>query len=466
MLKPDDNYIPVDDAMQRFEDHLLSHDRVVLSAKFGDGKTFFLNKFKEKCMMDAESPFEFITLYPVNYQVLGNKDIFELIKHDVLLQILQADIIDVNYEVTDRMAFEFYIQSHFCTVGESFFEMLKSCGADDMVTKGFLAAFKSVNWLKSLKDKVGEFKKKEVDQTAFLDDYLSTFDENSVYENDIITKIIRDNIKTYQEKNGKRVVLVIEDMDRLDPAHLFRIMNVFSAHMDYGYRSLLPIDNTLVGNKFGVSNVVFVMHEKNTEALFHHFYGECADYEGYMSKFYNKDIFRFSLAEEKEKYALALISDETGLGEERIKEYFDNGFLITKTMRQIIFALDKVEEQFQALRVKENIRPNPQILKLIVIAKRLGVSNDKIISVVVRHFKDLDRFYVDRLLPLIVQNPRTGVLKQVYVINRQHGDCFIAVSDIRNDGMCNPSIMTAYAASDGDREIKQKTTNMLHLLGY
>lgn len=260
MLKSDDNYIPVDDAMQRFEDHLLSHDRVVLSAKFGDGKTFFLNKFKEKCKMDEESPFVFITLYPVNYQVLGNKDIFELIKHDVLLQILQAGIIDVRYEITDRMAFEFYVQSHFCTVGESFFEMLKSCGADDMVTKGFLAAFKSVNWLKSLKDKVGEFKK-EIDQTAFLDNYLSTFDENSVYENDIITKIIRDNIKLIKRK-WKASSLVIEDMDRLDPAHLFRIMNVFSAHMDYGYRSMLPINNTLVGNKFGVSNVVFVMHEK------------------------------------------------------------------------------------------------------------------------------------------------------------------------------------------------------------
>ena len=466
MLKSDDNYIPVDDAMQRFEDHLLSHDRVVLSAKFGDGKTFFLNKFKEKCMLDAESPFEFITLYPVNYQVLGNKDIFELIKHDVLLQILQAGIIDVNYEVTDRMAFEFYVQSHFCTVGESFFAMLKSCGADDMVTKGFLAAFKSVKWLKSLKDKVGEFKKKEVDQTAFLDDYLSTFDENSVYENDIITKIIRDNIKAYQEKNGKRVVLVIEDMDRLDPAHLFRIMNVFSAHMDYGYRSFQPINNTLVGNKFGVSNVVFVMHEKNTEALFHHFYGEFADYDGYMSKFYNKDIFRFSLAEEKEKYALALISEEIGLGEERIKEYFDNGFLITKTMRQICFALDKVGEQFQSIRVKEDIRPNPQILKLIVIAKRLGISNDKIISVVVRHFKDLDRFYVDRLLPLIVQNPRTGDFEQVYVQNRQRGDYDIGVVDIRDDGMCNPSMRTAFAAPNGDKEIKQKTTNMLHLLGY
>ena len=465
MVISDDNCIPVDDAMERFKDHLLSHDRVVLSAKFGDGKTFFLNKFKEKCMMDETSPFEFITLYPVNYQVLGNKDIFELIKHDVLLQILQAGIIDVNYEVTDRMAFEFYIQSHFCTVGESFFEMLKACGADDIVTRAFLTAFKSANWLKSLKDKVGEFKK-EIDQAAFLDNYLSTFDENSVYENDIITKIIRDNIKAYQEKNGKRVVLVIEDMDRLDPAHLFRIMNVFSAHMDYGYRSMQPINNTLVGNKFGVSNVVFVMHEKNTEALFHHFYGECADYDGYMSKFYSKDIFRFSLAEEKEKYALVLISDETGLGEERIKEYFENGFLITKTMRQIIFAMDKIEEQFLSLKVKDDIRPNPQILKLIVIAKRLGVSNDKIISVVVKHFKDLDRFYVDRLLPLIVQNPRTRDFEQVYVQNRQRGDYDIGVVDIRDDGMCNPSMRPAFIASDSDKEIKQKTTNMLHLLGY
>lgn len=66
MLMSDDNYIPVDDVMLRFEDHLLSHDRVVLSAKFGDGKIFFLNKIKETFTMDVESPFEFITLYPVN----------------------------------------------------------------------------------------------------------------------------------------------------------------------------------------------------------------------------------------------------------------------------------------------------------------------------------------------------------------------------------------------------------------
>ena len=465
MIKSDDNYIPVDDAMLRFENHLLSHDRVILSAKFGDGKTFFLDKFKEKCKENESSPFEFITLYPVNYQVLENKDIFELIKHDVLLQMLQAGMIDVNYNVTARMAFEFYVQSHFVSVGESFLSMLTACGADDGVTKTLFAAFKSASWLKSLKKQVDGVKK-EVDQTELLDKYLALFDEKSVYENDIITKIIRDNIESYQKKNGKRVVLVIEDMDRLDPAHLFRIMNVFSAQMDYGYRSMQPVDDTLVGNKFGVGNVVFVMHEKNTEAIFHHFYGEGADYEGYMSKFYNKDIFRFSLAEEKEKYALGLISHETGLSEDRVKEYFDKEFLTDITIRRIVFALDKVEEQFQSLEIKEGIKPNPQILSLIVIAKRLGVGDDKIISIVVKHFKALDRFYIDRLLPLVARNPQTEECEPVYVEDHQHGDSYFEVSDIRDDGICNSTMRTAYAITDGDREMKQRTTNMLRLLGY
>ena len=62
MKELDDNIIPVDEAMERFENHLLSHDRVILSAKFGDGKTFFLNKFKEKCKNDTESPL-FLSLF-------------------------------------------------------------------------------------------------------------------------------------------------------------------------------------------------------------------------------------------------------------------------------------------------------------------------------------------------------------------------------------------------------------------
>ena len=463
---PDDNFIPVDDAMEKFENHLLSHDRVILSAKFGDGKTFFLNQFKEKWKKDKNSPFEFITLYPVNYQVLPNNDIFNLIKHDVLLQMLQLNMIDVDYEVTDKMAAEFYIKSHFGSVAETFISMLSAVEANDAVSKALIVGLKVGKLFKSLRNKIDKYKE-EIGQTSFLDKYLSSFDDNSVYENDVVTKIIRDNIETYQKKNNKRVVLIIEDMDRLDPAHLFRILNVFTAQMDYGYRCFVPnVDDSLVGNKFGVSNVVFVMHEGNTKAIFHHFYGEDADYKGYMSKFYNKDIFTFSLAEEKEKYALFLISQETGIREDNVKAYFSKDFWKDITLRDIRYAVDKVGEQFQSIEVKKGVNANPQLLKLFVIAKRLGVSNDLIILIVTLKFKKYDRFYVDRLLPLIAQNPKTKVLEQVYVNTRQDEGFFITVNGISEDGLCASSLFKALGDYSDDKELKRRIEYMLSMLGY
>lgn len=465
MLNYDDDFIPVDDAIARFQNHLLSHDRIVLSAKFGDGKSFFLNEFKKKCANDDNSPFEFITLYPVNYQVLENKDVFELIKHDVLLQILQLGIIDVNYKVTDEMAFAFYIQNNFYTFAESLFSMLSSVGFVSPTNQSLFGLLHGIKWLENLKNKVNEIKK-EVDQTVLLDDYLAKFDKTSVYENDIITKIIRDNIISYERRNNKKVVLVIEDMDRLDSAHLFRIMNVFSAHMDYGYRNMLPIDNTLFDNKFGVSNVVFVMHEDNTKALFHHFYGEKADYDGYMSKFYNKDIFKFSLEEEKEKYAIRLIVQNTGLDEYRVTEFFENGFLTSLSLRKIVSAMDKVDEQFQSLEVKDGVKPDPQLLRLFVIAKRVGISNDYIVSKIAQYFSNIDRFCIDRLLPLLACNPKTNTLDKVYVQTDNYGICYLLVEDIKNNGLCSYSMIESYNNhNDGEKELKQKIAYMLSLLG-
>lgn len=465
MLMNNDDIIPVDDAIERFQNHLLSHDRVILSAKFGDGKSFFLNEFKKKCEDSKDSPFKFITLYPVNYQVLENKDIFEIIKHDVLLQMLMLRMIDVNYEITNEMALAFYLQTHFSTVAESFFSMLHLIGIADPQTQGLLDIFKSISWLKSLKDEVNAVKK-EIDQSDYLDSYLATFDEKSVYENDIVTKIIRDNIDTYQKSYNKKVVLIIEDMDRLDPAHLFRIMNVFSAHMDYGYRSMQPIDDSLVGNKFGVSNVVFVMHEQNTKALFHHFYGDYADYEGYMSKFYNKDIFNFSLNEEKKKYALYLIVKETGLSEDKVKEIFPKSFFVNKTMRQIVCAMDKVIEQFDSIEVKPGVKANPLLLKLIVIAKRLGVSNEHISSVIIRRLKLLDQLYIKYLLPVIALNPQTRILEIVNVDVDRTKTYIIGCQKINDDGSCSFGIGQNFGDNEDNKVLQSNIERMLSLLGY
>jgi len=64
--------IPIDKPLIKFYQHLSYTDRTIFSAKFGDGKTFFLNEF----FIKYSDEFEVIKLFPVNYQVEDNKDIF------------------------------------------------------------------------------------------------------------------------------------------------------------------------------------------------------------------------------------------------------------------------------------------------------------------------------------------------------------------------------------------------------
>lgn len=118
-----------------------------------------------------------------------------------------------------------------------------------------------------------------------------------IYEEDGYTKLIRmaiewisqDHSLNGEERKAKKPVLIIEDLDRLDPKHLFRILNVVSAHID---DSKQP---DIVGNKFGFNNIVLVMDYDVTKHIFHHFYGEQACYEGYMSKFLSREPFRYSI---------------------------------------------------------------------------------------------------------------------------------------------------------------------------
>ena len=84
-MKDENIFIPIDEKIEDFHQHLLSHQRTILSAKYGDGKTVFLSHFMED--EKVANDFEFITIYPVNYQVLENRDIFDLIKFDILMQM-------------------------------------------------------------------------------------------------------------------------------------------------------------------------------------------------------------------------------------------------------------------------------------------------------------------------------------------------------------------------------------------
>ena len=72
--------IDVTPLIDQFEEHLKENDRTIFSARFGDGKTWFLNKFME----ERNDKYEFIVLYPVNYQIAPNEAIMEYIKRDMV----------------------------------------------------------------------------------------------------------------------------------------------------------------------------------------------------------------------------------------------------------------------------------------------------------------------------------------------------------------------------------------------
>ena len=84
--------IPINDKIQLFADYLANNNRCILSARFGDGKTFFLQEFKKQ----YEKDYMFLTIYPVNYQVAKNKDVFEYIKRDLLIQLLMSKEVELS----------------------------------------------------------------------------------------------------------------------------------------------------------------------------------------------------------------------------------------------------------------------------------------------------------------------------------------------------------------------------------
>lgn len=381
--------IPIDNAIIDFKNHLLSHPRTIFSAKYGDGKTYFLSQFI--ISSKVKNKFEFLILYPVNYQVLPNNDIFDLIKRDIILQMLSKGMLD-TYDIPDSVASAFFLQNKFSTVTESFLPFLQSLDSTSTVAKALITGISTVKMFKTLREKYKEWKKKYSTADA-IEDYLLN-NTKEVYETDAITEIIRSAIRNYKKIHPrKRIVLIIEDLDRIDPAHLFRIMNVFSAHMDYGYRVGVPVSNkNLVGNKFDLDNVVMVMDYANTQNIFRHFYGEYSNFKGYIDKFCSNNYFRYSLAEQKYNYMIRCVESTTNLPESMIKSIFTEDSLEIKSIRDISKCFVDIEKDI-IIQGKPYIKFNNSFLKLLAIARRYGIDDENLkLSITQLAFNDIRTF--------------------------------------------------------------------------
>ncbi|MCB4799877.1 P-loop NTPase fold protein [Neotamlana laminarinivorans] len=268
---------------ENFKDVLSNNSKILFSGIFGSGKTTFINDFFE----DNDS-YEAIHIYPVNYSIASNVDIFELIKYDILFQLIgklpKEDFLklDIPYHLTlYNYLFSFNNLNKKVDFLSSFLHFAGKYGS---------ASLKIYESIKHLKDEFVKFHKSfQEDDFNKVKSYLENLknEKGSIYEEDFFTELIRILIFKLKDKNKKEVILVIDDLDRLDPEHIFRILNIFSAHIDFS-----GVEND---NKFDFDKVIIVCDYANIESLYKHKYGIGTDFKGYINKFFN-EIFWYDVA--------------------------------------------------------------------------------------------------------------------------------------------------------------------------
>jgi hypothetical protein len=288
--------IKLDGVFENFYDHFSKpgNSRILFTAPFGMGKTYFLNRFfkdflneREKQNGEDSKEYVCIRVSPVNYVPSDNVTIFELIKVDILRQLFFYGDLKIDnrklkssyYKATLK-----YVKRQPLALVDLIADLLPLLSIDP-VTNPVLSGIKDM--AKSTTNFLREIQKVKLENDEAL---ISNGEKAIAYEGnmevrkgthlefDLISEIIFKTI----EKSEKKFVLVVDDLDRLDPAHIFRLLNIFSAHNNFEEK-----------NKFGFDKVITVCDLVNIEVIFHHFYGEKTEFRGYIDKFVSFNPYEF-----------------------------------------------------------------------------------------------------------------------------------------------------------------------------
>lgn len=281
--------VDIGNVSDRFE-KFLSHEnnsKIIFTGKFGIGKSFFLKEFfnhhKEK--------YSTIMISPVNYVVNQSEDIFELIKVDIIKQLFFQE----NLKVEERLKIDKfslivnYAQKKPLRIAHRFLSAISKLHPILSVTS---ESIKQINELiEDLRKFEDEWNERLKSEGQKLEDHYNEFEDKpgSYLENNLITQLIKEVLHAIKDQDNKKLVLIIDDLDRVDPEHIFRILNILSAH-DVEYRNG---NIEFYENKFGFDKTVLVCDINNVQHIFHHRYGKEADFEGYIGKFYSTEYFVF-----------------------------------------------------------------------------------------------------------------------------------------------------------------------------
>ena len=289
--------IPISDPAEKFKKVLDTKDnnKIFFSGKFGSGKTYFLNEFfKEK-----KDDYQVFHLYPSSYYIEGDKDIFDLIKANILLEIFfikkyKKDGIYTSYKDLPLEKKE---------------ELIYLIPVIGKKTKKFMYFLEKI--INIFNPKNAEIKMME-DYIKFIQsDKISDFISKEIKEikkkQEEAKETLIEQKKLKKESKTQKSILIIDDLDRLFPEHVFRILNLLSSQ---GHEDVAP---------FGFDRLIVVGDYENVRKIYHHKYG-CCDFDGYMSKFYSKEIFFFYNKESVVRELENIIIDNTKLNNSNVSD--------------------------------------------------------------------------------------------------------------------------------------------------
>ena len=284
MARDPKDLIPIDAPKTDFEQFLRKDNkRIFFSGPFGIGKTFFLQKFFEQ----HTSEYDVYHLFPVNYQISSNENIVEFLKYDILVELLNKHSDAFERTELNGTKEKLRLLVAFCKdrglVGRVTKTAIKSLFAltPDSVFNPLSRLGRSLKDLSPIRKEFQEFEAEQLsgDKDA-IDEFLEQIETKvDLVATDYVSQLLREKIKLLkvdeETKLEKRSVLILDDFDRIDPEHTFRILNVLSAHMDGDEE-----------NKFGFDHIIIVGDIENLRNIFKHKYGDKTDFWGYFDKFF------------------------------------------------------------------------------------------------------------------------------------------------------------------------------------
>ncbi len=270
-----------------FKNHLSQSDnlKIMFSAPFGHGKSTFLEYF----FKDETEQYDVIKLTPINYSVASNEDIFKYIKSDILIQLMEKGLDYESNKTSHLNSLLQFSKNNLERILVPFLLTVPHIGKSlYSVTKDIL----------KLKDEFFDFHDENnesefIKASKFIEELYEK--EGSIYEDNFYSQLIRQLLEVLKLKTNKQSVLIIHDLDRMDPEHIFRILNILSVHFDSFNQEELEVHN-----KFGFDKIILVCDYENIRKIYEHKYGEGVDFGGYINKYYSKEVYHFNYKNEVE----------------------------------------------------------------------------------------------------------------------------------------------------------------------